>query len=142
MNPQTSIPKTMYELAVIYQVGDQSAPEKVVELIKKAGGQIKRETTWEERDLAYPIKKQTRGVYTFYELDIPGQAINQIESSFNITDGILRHLITKIDHKAQARAETVAKRQAARQAAETETDEAESKKPESAEATTTTPKEQ
>ncbi len=105
----------MYELAVIYQVGNQSAPAKVAELIKQANGQIKRETTWEERGLAYPIKKQTRGVYTFYELDIPGQAIHQLESSFNITDGILRHLITKIDHKAQDRAEAVAKRHAARQ---------------------------
>lgn len=105
----------MYELAVIYQVGNQSAAEKVAGLIKQAGGQIKRETTWEERDLAYPIKKQTRGVYTFYELDIPGRAINQLESALNITDGVLRHLITKIDHKAQARAEAVAKRQADRQ---------------------------
>ena len=106
----------MYELAIVYQVGNESAPGKVVELIKQAGGQIKRETTWEERDLAYPIKKQTRGIYTFYELDIPGLAINQLESSFNITDGVLRHLITKIDHKAQTKAEEVAKRQADRQA--------------------------
>lgn len=105
----------MYELAVIYQVGNKSAPEKVVELIKQAGGQIKRETTWEERDLAYPIKKQTRGVYTFYELDLPGQSINQMESAFNIIDGVLRHLITKIDYKARDRAEAVAKRQAERQ---------------------------
>ena len=117
----------MYELAVIYQVGNQSAPAKVVELIKQAKGQIKRETTWEERDLAYPIKKQTRGVYTFYELDIPRQAIQQMESSFNITDGILRHLITKIDHKAQDRAEAVAKRQAARQSTSSGTEPAKAK---------------
>lgn len=110
----------MYELAVIYQVGHKSAPEKVAELIKQAGGQIKRETTWEERDLAYPIKKQSRGVYTFYELELSGPAINKLEAAFNITDGVLRHLITKIDHKARDRAEAVAKRQAARQSAEAE----------------------
>lgn len=112
----------MYELAVIYQVGNKSAPEKVVELIKQAKGQIKRETTWEERDLAYPIKKQTRGVYTFYELEIDGSAINQMESAFNITDGVLRHLITKIDYKTQAKAEAVAKRQADRQNNNAETE--------------------
>ena len=117
----------MYELAVIYQVGNQSAPAKVVELIKQADGQVKRETTWEERSLAYPIKKQTRGVYTFYELDIPGQAIHQLESSFNITDGILRHLITRIDHKAQDRAEAVAKRHAARQSTSPESEPAKAK---------------
>ena len=104
----------MYELAVIYQVGHDSATSKVGELIKKAGGQIKRETTWEERDLAYPIKQQERGIYTFYELDIPGSAINQLESDFNITEGVLRHLITKIDYKARARAEAVSQRQANR----------------------------
>ena len=106
---------TLYELAVIYQIGDQGASSKVAELLKRAGGQISRETTWEERDLAYPIKRQTRGVYTFYELDLPAPAISQLENSLNITEGVLRHLITKIDHRGQAQAATVAQRLADRQ---------------------------
>ena len=106
---------TAYELAVIYQVDDSSALERVAGLIKKANGQVNQETTWEERDLAYPIKGQTRGVYTFYELAIPGPAINQLEAGLNITAGVIRHLFTRIDHKARGRAEAVAQRQTNRQ---------------------------
>lgn len=105
----------VYELAVIYQVGDAEAPAKVAELISQSGGQVSKETTWEECQLAYPIKKQDRGIYTFYQLDLPGPAISQLENSLNITSGVLRHLITKIDHRAQAKAAAVAQRQADRQ---------------------------
>lgn len=125
----------VYELAVIYQVGDDDAPAKVAKLISQAGGEICQETTWEERQLAYPIKKQGRGIYSFYQLNLPGAAISQLENSLNITDGVLRHLITKIDHRGQAQAAAVAARQAERQPAadgdkdEAKTEAAEDQKP-------------
>lgn len=125
----------VYELAVIYQVGDDDAPAKVAKLISQTGGEICQETTWEERQLAYPIKKQARGIYSFYQLNLPGAAISQLENSLNITDGVLRHLITKIDHRGQARAAAVATRQAERQPAtdsdkdEAKTEAAEDQKP-------------
>ncbi len=129
---------TLYELAVIYRVGDQGASGKVVELVKQVGGQISRETTWEERDLAYPIKRQTRGVYTFYELDLPAPGISQLENSLNITEGVLRHLITKIDQRAQVRATAVAQRLADRQSGSPDKTEATSNKPSQPEKAKTT----
>ena len=112
-----AVKPAVYELAVVYQTGDTEASTKVAGLISQAGGQIQQETAWEERDLAYPIKNQTRGIYSFYQLDLPATAISQLENNLNITAGVLRHLITKIDHRARARAEAISQRLADRQPA-------------------------
>ena len=41
----------------------------------------------------------------FYTVELPGAAVQKVESTLNITDEVIRFLITKPDLKAIAKAE-------------------------------------
>ena len=136
----------IYELAILYRSGDDldKAQTKVKKIISHNKAKISSEDNWGEKDLAYPIKGQSKAVYIFYQLQIDPQAIAQIQNSLNITEEVIRHLITKIDTRKILQAEQLAKRQSERQQPEEELDPKTKKgstkdKPEAKSITTKTP---
>ena len=110
-----------YEIAVLYhpdlEIDLAKAEDRVKKIIADNGGEISKTDNWGKRKLAYPIKKQDYAVYVFYTVDIPAQNIQKVEQIFNITDEIIRFLISKPDLKAMAKAE-VLKAEKAKKAAE------------------------
>ena len=110
-----------YEIAVLYhpdlEVDLTKAEERVTKIITTNGGKITANDNWGKRKLAYPINKQEHAIYVFYTVDMPGASVRKVESAFNITDEIIRFLITKPDLKAIAKAEA-AKAEKAKKAAE------------------------
>ncbi len=109
-----------YELTVLIhpdlEMNLEPAIVKIKDTIEKYGGKIVKEENDGKKRLAYPIKKQDFAVYYFYEVELPTDAPAKIESTFNITDEILRHLLVTVDErklKYQAK-------QAARRAADAE----------------------
>jgi small subunit ribosomal protein S6 len=48
---------------------------------------------WDERKLAYTIKRQKRGTYYLNYFDASGDAVAQIRRDLTLTDGVLRLLI-------------------------------------------------
>jgi len=48
---------------------------------------------WDERKLAYTIKRQKRGTYYLNYFDASGDAVTQIRRDLTLTDGVLRLLI-------------------------------------------------
>jgi len=81
------------------------AEDRIKKIIADNGGEITKTDNWGKRKLAYPIKKQDFAVYVFYTANIPAENITKVEQTFNITDEIVRFLITKPDLKAIAKAE-------------------------------------
>lgn len=112
---------SQYEIAVLYhpdlEVDLTKAEEKVTKLFTSNGGKVVATDNWGKRKLAYTIKKQDHAVYVFYTVELPGEALQKIESTLNITDEVIRYLITKPDLKAIAKAEA-AKAEKAKKAAE------------------------
>lgn len=110
-----------YEIAILYhpdlEIDLEKATSKVEKLFNDNGGKIVNTDNWGKRKLAYTIKKQDHAVYVFYRLDLPPEAVRKIESTLNITDEVIRFLITKLDLKAIAKAEA-AKADKAKKAAE------------------------
>lgn len=110
-----------YEIAVLYhpdlEVDLTKAEEKVTKIFTDNGGKVTGTDNWGKRKLAYPIKKQEHAVYVFYTVELPGEALRKLESTFNITDEVIRYLIVKPDLKAIAKAEA-AKAEKAKKAAE------------------------
>jgi small subunit ribosomal protein S6 len=110
-----------YEIAILYhpdlEVDLTKAEEKVTKLFTANGGTVVATDNWGKRKLAYTIKKQEHAVYVFYTVDLPGESVQKIESTLNITDEVVRYLITKPDLKAIAKAEA-AKVEKAKKAAE------------------------
>src|SRR5207248_11010749 len=109
------------EIAVLFDPGLEidldKATAKIEKIFKDNGGKLQNTDNWGKRKLAYPIKKQEHAIYVFYTVDLPAASVRKVESSFNITDEIIRFLITKPDLKAIAKAEA-AKADKARKAAE------------------------
>ena len=54
------------------------------------------------RFLAYSIAGETHAVYRVYTLELPSEAPAAISSVLNITDEVVRYLLSKVDAKAQA----------------------------------------
>jgi small subunit ribosomal protein S6 len=110
-----------YEIAVLYhpdlEVDLSKAEERVTKIITDNGGKITKTDNWGKRKLAYTIGKQDFAVYVFYTVDMPSEGVQKVEQTFNITDEIIRFLITRPDMKAIAKAEAL-KDEKAKKAAE------------------------
>ncbi len=98
-----------YELAVVYhpdlEIDLEKAEKQVEKLVADAGGKITETDNWGKRKLAYKIGSHEHGVYVFYTLDLPGEGVASLNDALNITDEVIRFLITKPDLKKIAKAE-------------------------------------
>jgi small subunit ribosomal protein S6 len=120
-----------YEIAVLYhpdlEIDLEKASKKVEKIITDNGGKIVKTDNWGKRKLAYTIKKLDHAVYVFYTVEMPGENVAKVEQVFNITDEIIRFLITRPDLKAMAKAEVLkaekAKKASEREAQEEDTEE-------------------
>lgn len=113
--------KNRYEMIVLFRPELESkmdAPLKTIaDLVKDNGGDIVSDKDWGRRELAYKIAGEAHAVYRIYELSLPATAPAKIDSVLNITDGVIRHLIVKIDEKVEA---VLAEEKKARAARETD----------------------
>ncbi len=109
-----------YEIAVLFDQGLEidleKATAKVEKIITADGGKITDTDNWGKRKLAYPINGQDFAIYVFYTVDLPGEAVQKINDTLNITDEVVRFLITKPDLKKLAKAETAKAEKAAKAA--------------------------
>ena len=100
---------SQYEIAVLYhpdlEVDLTKAEEKFTKIITDNGGKITATDNWGKRKLLYPIKKQEHAIYVFYSVEMPGESVKKVESILNITDEVIRYLLTRPDLKAIAKAE-------------------------------------
>lgn len=109
-----------YEIAVLYhpdlEVDLSKAEDRVKKIVTDNGGKVVSTDNWGKRKLSYAIKGNEHAVYVFYAVELPGTSVNKVESTLNITDEVIRFLITRPDLKAIAKAEA-AKAEKAEQAA-------------------------
>jgi small subunit ribosomal protein S6 len=110
-----------YEIAVLFdpdlEVDMDKATSRIEKIVKDNGGTITATDNWGKRKLAYEIKKNDSALYVFYTVELPPESVRKVESTLNITDEVIRFLITRPDLKAIAKAEA-AKAEKARKAAE------------------------
>ena len=99
----------VYEIAILFDPGLEvdldKATEKIEKILLDNGGKITNVENWGKRKLAYQIKKHDQAIYAFYTVEIPGENVRKIEGILNITDEVIRFLITRPDLKAIAKAE-------------------------------------
>ena len=114
-----------YEVAVLYhpdlEIDLEKATSRVEKIFTDNGGEIKNTDNWGKRKLAYPIKKNEHAVYVFYTVEFPAEAVRKVESTMNITDEVIRFMITRPDLKAIAKAEALKEEKAKKAAARGET---------------------
>lgn len=98
-----------YELTVLIRPGlesDIEAPiNKVRDIVKKAGGEIKKEDNWGKKKLAYKIRKEDFAIYVYMDIILPADAPLKISNTLNITEEVLRYLLVLADEKTQKMAD-------------------------------------
>lgn len=112
---------SQYEIAVLFDPGLEidleKATSKIEKIITAGGGKITNTDNWGKRKLAYPVKKQEFAIYVFYTAELPGESIAKINDTLNITDEVIRFLITRPDLKKMAKAEALKTEKAEKAAA-------------------------
>ena len=100
-----------YELAVLFhpdlEIDMEKAEGQVAKLVKEAGGSITETDNWGKKKLQYKIAGHEHAVYVFYSLEMPGAGVKELNNALNITDEVIRFLISKPDLKAIAKAEAM-----------------------------------
>ncbi|MBN1685060.1 MAG: 30S ribosomal protein S6 [Spirochaetales bacterium] len=87
-----------YEAVFVFRP-EEELYKQGIELVKNEFSRSEVTITKEEdvgtRDLAYPVKKETRGHYYFFEAQIDPFKINDMSKAVKLMDPVLRHLFIK-----------------------------------------------
>lgn len=95
--------KAMYECLFI--VDSTLGEEGIKTIVEKFTGLIEANATaesmdvneWGNRRLAYPINDLTEGYYVLVKFESAPDFPKELDRIFNITDGLLRSLITRVE---------------------------------------------
>jgi small subunit ribosomal protein S6 len=92
-----SMQQPTYELVVLLHPDleiDVEAPiNKVESLITGVNGRVTKRDNWGKKRLAYRIKKQDFAIYVYFELELEGSEVRELERQLLITEEVLRHII-------------------------------------------------
>ena len=82
---------------------DVDAAQKLVRgILERHQGKILVLKKWDERKLAYEVNRQKRGLFILAYFKAPGSAVAGIYRDVDLSDDILRVLITRADHLNEA----------------------------------------
>lgn len=88
-----------YEIIYIVRTGDPSWVEKSIErvreIIEGEEGAVDNVRASETRRLAYPIEKQSEGVYVVTNARFASSVSGELERYFRIEESVLRHMILR-----------------------------------------------
>ena len=71
--------------------------ERFKGVIENGGGTVANVDLWGKRRLAYEIDKVNEGIYVLVNFQAEAELPKELDRIFRITDGILRHIIVKLD---------------------------------------------
>lgn len=88
-----------YLLTLVLKPGMEEKERKAFldGLVKKVinEGKITKEDLWGERDLSYPIKKQTRGYFAHFEISTNPEVAKGIDKQLKVEENLLRYLLIR-----------------------------------------------
>src|SRR5262245_66533895 len=82
----------------------QAVIDRTTRQVTAAGGQIIKVAPWGRRRLAYPIDRYREGSYHIILFQAPADALAELEHGLQITEEVLRHLVTRDDRPVKAKA--------------------------------------
>jgi small subunit ribosomal protein S6 len=72
-------------------------------IFDKHKAEIMASRPWDERRLAYPVKKQKKAMFYLAYIQVDSQALVHIEHDITLNESVLRHLVMRILPKWKAR---------------------------------------
>lgn len=94
-----------YETLVVMHpdLGEPGARElatKIRGIIESHDGSILQVLEWGQRELAYLIQKQRRGIYVLFEYHASPAGLAELDRQLKILDPVLRHISVRQDEDA------------------------------------------
>jgi small subunit ribosomal protein S6 len=93
-----------YEL--IYILKPEATEQEVADvhaqvegIIGRLGGTLQRTEPWGRRKLAYEIGKHKEGFYVLQVIEGSGELMKEIDRRLKVTEGLIRHLIVRVDDR-------------------------------------------
>ena len=80
----------------------QAVFDKFKELIKNGGGEVKFESEWGRRKLAYEINKKRHGIYRLLYIEGDGALIDELERQFGYDENIIKFFVIAVDDLEKA----------------------------------------
>ena len=94
--------KRMYEGMFLFPqsaIGDmQSASDHIHALLDRSEAEVVSFSKWDDRRLAYEIKGNKRGVYFLSYFKCDPTKVASLERDCNLSESLLRFMVTKADH--------------------------------------------
>lgn len=90
--------EAMFLLSQAVAADLNAALDHIREIISRGHGEILAMRKWDERRLAYEIDGQKRGYYVLVYFKAPGPNLAHIERDCNLSEKVMRTLITRCDH--------------------------------------------
>ena len=76
----------------------RSVIDHINEILTRGHAEVLAMRKWDERRLAYEIRKQKRGFYILTYFKAPGGQLAHIERDCNLSEKVLRAMILRADH--------------------------------------------
>ena len=70
---------------------------QVADIVQRLGGTIDKTDTWGRRKLAYEIGHHKEGFYVLEVIIGSAELVKEIDRRLKVTEGLLRHLIVRVD---------------------------------------------
>lgn len=88
-----------YEIMYILKANlEEGARKEVMEklhaILTNNGGKVANVNEWGLRDLAYPIKKESKGYYVVIKVECEPNATKEFDRKTKINSNVLRYLVT------------------------------------------------
>ncbi len=71
--------------------------ESYEKVLAEHKGKVVKKEYWGLRNLAYPIKKNKRGHYIFFNVEAPAEAIQEMERQMRFNEDVIRYLSIKVN---------------------------------------------
>jgi small subunit ribosomal protein S6 len=81
----------------------QAILDRTTRGIAESDGQIIKVSPWGRRRLAYPIHGYREGSYFIVVFDGQSDQIEELERGLNITEEVMRHLVTRVERPVRRR---------------------------------------
>ena len=86
-----------------------SAANQLHTLLERSHAEVLVSRPWDERKLAYPIKKHKKGLYYLTYIRTEGKNLINLERDLALNELVLRHLVLRVDPKLVETMLTVAR---------------------------------
>ena len=80
----------------------QAVIDRTTRGVVASGGSIVKVAPWGRRRLAYQIDRYREGSYHIVLFEAPSDALAELERGLQITEEVLRHLVTRVERPAKA----------------------------------------